>query len=94
MHKKDCADRKIAPDIESIMESRQIYCYKPGDRHFYIVEGNDKISLSCAMPILAEGDVIGAVATILPEDRDAAPSDVEIKLIQTAAVFLGKQLEE
>ena len=92
--KKDCADKKISPDIESIMESRQIYCYKPGERHYSIVDGNEKLSLSCAMPIIAEGDVIGAVATILMEDQDQAPSDVEIKLIQTAAVFLGKQLEE
>ena len=46
------------------------------------------------MPIIAEGDVIGAVATVLKENERVAPSDVEIKLIQTAAVFLGKQLEE
>ena len=94
LHKKDCADKKVAPDIESIMESRQLYCYKPGERHYTIVDGNEKIALSCAMPIIAEGDVIGAVATILQEGQEAAPSDVEIKLIQTAAVFLGKQLEE
>ena len=94
LSKKECAEKKIASDIESVMETRQIYCYKPGDRHMYVVDGNDKIALSCAMPIIAEGDVIGAVATIIREDSDEAPSDVEIKLIQTAAVFLGKQLEE
>ena len=58
------------------------------------MDGNEKIALSCAMPILAEGDVIGAVATVLKEDEPKAPDDVEIKLIQTAAAFLGKQLEE
>ena len=76
------------------METRQLYCYKPGDRHMYAVDGNDKIALSCAMPIVAEGDIIGAVATVLKENSDIAPDDVEIKLIQTAAVFLGKHLEE
>ena len=60
----------------------------------FMVDGNDKITLSCAMPIVSEGDVIGAVATIIKEDNEDAPTDVEIKLIQTAAVFLGKQLEE
>ena len=94
LSKKDCADKKVAPDIESVMESRQIYCYAPGSRRYQMVEGNEKINISCAMPIIAEGDVIGAVATILPEGTDSAPTDVEMKLIQTAAVFLGKQLEE
>ena len=93
LSKKECSEKKIAPDIEAIMESRQLYCYKPGDRHMYAVDGNDKIAISCAMPIIAEGDIIGAVATILKEDSDTCPNDVEIKLIQTAAVFLGKQLE-
>ena len=76
------------------MEGRQLFCHKPGDRHFYMVDGNEKICISCAMPIISEGDVIGAVATILPENQETTPGDVEIKLIQTAAVFLGKQLED
>ena len=76
------------------MESRQLYCHKPGEAERYIVDGNEKIAVSCAMPILAEGDIIGAVATVLKENEQTAPSDVEIKLIQTAAAFLGKQLEE
>lgn len=92
--KKECADKKVAPDIESIMESRQIYTYRPGDRHFYVVDGNEKLTISCASPVLAEGDIIGAVASIFPEGVESAPNDVEIKLIQTAAAFLGKQMEE
>ena len=92
--KKECAEKKVSSDIEAIMESRQLYCHKPGEAERYIVDGNEKIAVSCAMPILAEGDIIGAVATVLKENEQTAPSDVEIKLIQTAAAFLGKQLEE
>lgn len=92
--KKECAEKKVSSDIEAIMENRALYCYAPGEKEQYIVDGNEKIALSCAMPIIAEGDVIGAVATVLKENERVAPSDVEIKLIQTAAVFLGKQLEE
>lgn len=94
LHKKECENKKITQDVETIMEARRLYCYAPGERYQYAVDGSDKIIISCAMPILAEGDVIGCVATILPEDARSAPGDVEIKLIQTAAVFLGKQLEE
>lgn len=92
--KKECAEKKVSSDIEAIMENRQLYCYAPGEKEQYMIDGNEKIALSCAMPIIAAGDVIGAVATILKENERMAPSDVEIKLIQTAAVFLGKQLEE
>ncbi len=94
LHKKDCLDKKISSDIESVMESRKLYCFTPGEQTYSAIDGNEKIALSCAMPILAAGDVIGAVSTILPEENPTAPTDVEIKLIQTAAVFLGKQLEE
>ena len=94
LHKKDCENKKVTQDVETVMEARRLYCYAPGERYQYAVESNDKIVISCAMPILAEGDVIGCVASILPEDNQSAPDDVEIKLIQTAAVFLGKQLEE
>ena len=94
LSKKDCAEKKISSDIETIMENRQIYCYNPGEKQLHIVDGNEKICISCAMPIITEGDVIGAVASIIKEGEDIPPSDVEIKLIQTAAVFLGKQMEE
>lgn len=94
LSKKECADKKVASDIEAVMEGRQMFCYKPGDKHCYMVDGNEKICVSCAMPIITDGDVIGAVATIIKEGEDGAPTDVEIKLIQTAAVFLGKQMEE
>jgi hypothetical protein len=48
------------------------------------------------MPILSEGDIIGCVCSVLhfDETNDNKISDeLEIKLIQTAATFLGKQLE-
>ena len=45
------------------------------------------------MPVISEGDIIGVVMSVLREDQDSYPGDVETKLIQTAAVFLGKQME-
>ena len=95
LSKKECADKKISTDIESVMESRQIYVHKSGEKLMQIIDGNEKINISCAMPGISEGDVIGAVASIYPEGAEqTSPGDVETKLIQTAAVFLGKQMEE
>ena len=53
--------------------------------------------MSCAMPIISEGDVVGCVASVTdhPEEprREIPGSEVETKLILTAAGFLGRQLE-
>ena len=46
-----------------------------------------------AYPIIASGDVTGAVV-MMREEAGEAPTEAEIKLIQTAAAFLGRQLEE
>ena len=45
------------------------------------------------MPILTEGDITGAVVSLKRGDGEVMASDVETKLIQTAAGFLGRQLE-
>ena len=47
------------------------------------------------MPIFAEGDVIGCVASVGSTDgkSEMLGTDTEVKLIQTAAGFLGRQLE-
>ena len=62
------------------------------------VLGEDSaFEVSCAMPIISEGDVVGCVASVVDRTRDtrreAPTGEVETKLILTAAGFLGKQLE-
>ena len=64
--------------------------------HRYIIDMGREHFISCAMPIISEGDVIGCVVSASQSgamDGDKISSDVEIKLIQTAAIFLGKQME-
>ncbi len=93
--KKECHEKKISPDIETVMESRQMYCRKNDGKSFYVVDGNDKIIISCAVPIISGGDIIGAVVSTQNADEGMyEPDETEIKLIQTAATFLGKQMEE
>ena len=50
------------------------------------------------MPIISEGDILGCVVSLESTDSPAQrisehEKSVEVKLVQTAAVFLGKQLE-
>ena len=53
--------------------------------------------ISCAFPIISDGDVIGTVASLHNTEgkADAAicGTDTEKKLVMTAAAFLGKQLD-
>ena len=44
------------------------------------------------MPIITEGDITGCVASVRTGES-SVPREMETKLIQTAAGFLGKQLE-
>ena len=47
-----------------------------------------------AMPIIADGDVVGCVCSLSggDEKRESVGEDVETKLIATAAAFLGHQI--
>ena len=49
-------------------------------------------AIAVAAPILAEGDLMGAVMLLLDE-QDAPLTEAEQKLVQTVARFLGRQME-
>ncbi len=92
--KRDYIDRKLSEGLEDVMGGRSLYVHRDGERFSATVDGGAHY-VSCAMPIISEGDVVGCVASL--SDMDGAPSDisgdVEGKLVMTAATFLGKQLE-
>lgn len=93
LSKKECADKKLSSDMENVMENRSLYVREKNSKNLFALDGNEKIIVSCAMPVISEGDIIGIVMSVTPEEQDSYPGDVETKLIQTAAVFLGKQME-
>lgn len=88
--KRDYIDRKITPEAEASVETRQLYSSENGNG-FSITEGGAPVG--CLMPIITEGDITGCVASIHLPDGDRIAPELEAKLIQTAAGFLGKQLE-
>ncbi|BCI61605.1 Stage V sporulation protein T [Eubacteriaceae bacterium CHKCI005] len=91
--KKEVVERRITSQLEDMMESRQMHVTKAGEqRRFMPVEGVDRAA-SVMAPITSSGDITGAVVALMPESG-AVPGETEIKLIQVAAGFLGKQMEE
>lgn len=88
--KKDCIDKKTPPEMDKLLESRKLYAYQSGMPR--IALGPEGYYISALMPILSEGDIIGAVASIKTDLREVA--ETEKLLIQTAGIYLGRQLEE
>lgn len=92
--KKDYTDRKMSKELETTIEKRSLYVHRTGIEGLEVIPGSGQI-IRCAMPIITEGDMIGCVCSVALEmgDENAIPNDTEIKLIQTAAVFLSRQME-
>ena len=91
--KKEMLERRISPALEEMIEQRKPFIYERGsNRRFQPVEGVERCA-SVQYPIVAAGDVCGSIMFLASED-DSEPSEAEEKLIQTAAGFLGKQMEE
>ena len=85
-------DKQIPPDLERLMEGRQIYQHKAGEAHIPLCAAPGRFSLDTAAPILSEGDVLGCVVFAAPEGAPEG-GEVEYKLAQSIAAFLGKHME-
>lgn len=90
--RRDLADKRISPELEQIMEGRQIYQFKPGETPLPVCDDGSRYLISCAAPILSEGDVLGCVLFVGTEG-DLRSSDTDYKLAQTIAGFLGRHME-
>ena len=93
--KKEYIEKKLSAETEEIIEGRTLYVYSQQKEKLYLTDDSKGPHITCAMPIFAEGDVIGCVAALAPSDGkgEGVGTETETKLIQTAAGFLGKQLE-
>ena len=95
--RKEFTDKSLSDEFESIIGARSLYLWREGTEKLPVTPDGTGHYISCAMPILSEGDLVGCVASVAAEGddhpHDAVTADVETKLVQTAAGFLGKQLE-
>lgn len=91
--KKEYSDKALSEELESIIESRNLYVYREGEQKISPLRDGGSHFVTCAMPIISEGDIVGIVAALAPNDTEKAPEAVETKLVQTAASFLGRQME-
>ncbi len=93
VQKKEFNERRVSASLEDLLENRKSYlCTDASDTKVQPVEGISRHAIA-VFPILSTGDVTGAV-TFLANDNDAVVTDNQAILAQTAAMFLGKQIEE
>lgn len=85
----------ISRALEDAMERRETILATKGEKKFLEItdESTDSYAQEMVAPIICEGDVIGAVVLLEIEDKDKM-GEVEKKLAQSAAVFLGRQMEQ
>ena len=94
--KRDYAEKSLSPELEAIAESRSFF-ESSADSSPVPVTRDGTWQVSCAMPIISGGDLVGCVASVIDpsaDNRGRTPREVESKLILTAAGFLGRQMEE
>ncbi len=90
--RREFADKRLSHSLESVMQGRSFF--RPdGSECDVSADYSGKYTVSCAMPIVSDGDVVGCVVSLLLKGERAENPDTEQKLIESAASFLGKQLE-
>ena len=91
--RRDLIDRSVSQPMEKLMEARRPYASEGSpEKALLPCEGAPR-ALLCVCPIIAAGDVTGAVG-LLTEDREAVPDAAQQKAVAVAAAFLAKQMEE
>ena len=90
--KRELLDKPNSEALGKLMEQRKFYRYEQGMPAISAAEGVEKYRLGVAAPILCQGDLMGCVMMLLGEG-DNALAESDMKLAQTAADFLGKQME-
>ncbi len=92
--KKDLLQKTISKQLENAINERETVSASRDDKQFIPIasEEIEGVASEIVMPIICEGDAIGAVA-ILSRDVRTRLGETEMKLASTAAGFLGRQME-
>lgn len=91
--KEDYEDRKVSSRLDEIMEGRKSVLLGLSDKIIPLHKDDsmDEYKYEIIAPIMAQGDAIGSVIIL---SKDEAIGELELKLAETAAAFLGKQMEQ
>ena len=94
--KKDFLEKSLSKELEEVMENKEIFKSKENNEISIPItqnEGRERIYNSQVIyPIITDGDVVGSVI-LLSKEPNKKMGEVEDKVAQSAAGFLGTHLE-
>lgn len=95
--KKEFLEKSLSTDVERVIEEKTTLVVKSPEEKAISITSDEseerKYTAQVVSPIVSEGDPIGAVM-LLSLDPNIRMGEVEAKLAQSAAGFLGKQMEQ
>lgn len=93
--KKELQDKGISKALVEVMEAREQVLAVNGEKKYRKIaeQQSEEYASQAISPIICEGDAIGAVV-LLTKDVNKKFGEPERMLAQTAAGFLGKQMEQ
>ena len=98
---RELIDKNLSKEFEDILENRMLVrentkgiriTDKIGRAHVWTTDNDEKRCNKVIKPIICEGDVIGGIA-LMAGGEDIRISDEDVKLIEVAAHFIGRQME-
>lgn len=97
VNKKELWDKPISRDLEQAIASRQTQTFNRqlGGKAMSVTNEDDNSGYTAQVvsPIIADGEAIGAVL-LLSREQGAKMGDTEIKVAETAAGIVGRQMEQ
>ena len=92
---KQLLNKAVSRQLEEKVNNRETVIAAKGDRNYVNIAEDIAVDYAWQLitPILCEGDIIGSVI-LLENDGKSKMGEVEQKLAQSAAGFLGRQMEQ
>ena len=94
--KKEFLEQDLSKELEQLMDDKEVYISKDNNEVSIPVIKNEskerKFNAQVVYPIIAQGDVIGSVI-LLSKDSKTKMGETEAKVVESAAGFLGNQMD-
>ena len=94
--KKEFLEQTLSEELEQLMEDKEVYTSKENSDMAMPITKNDnkerKNNAQVVYPIISNGDTIGTVI-LMSKEANKKMDEVEKKVAQSAAAFLGSQMD-
>lgn len=94
--KKEFLEKTLSPELEKVIENKEIYTSKENNEMSLPITQNDnterRYNSQVIYPIISDGDVIGSVI-LLSKEQNTKMGETELKVVQSAAGFLSSQMD-